>query len=83
MNREQVAEELYNNYIQTYSERSHEEITRMVSEQVTRIYVKKKLIKIGNQVTEFECLNVLYSMEFIRDVLYEMIKEEVSEQGNG
>lgn len=83
MNREQVAEELYNNYIQVYNEKSHEEITRMVSEQVTRIYVKKKLIKIGNQVAEFECLNVLYSMEFIRDVLYEMIKDEVAEQGNG
>ena len=83
MDREKVAEELYNNYIQVYSEKSHEEITRMVSEQVTRIYVKKKLIKIGNQVTELECLNVLYSMEFIRDVLYEMIKEEVAEQGNG
>ena len=55
----------------------------MVSEQITRMYVKKKLIKIGNQVSELESLNVLYSMELIRDVLYEMIKEEVAEQGNG
>tara|TARA_R110000772_G_scaffold88687_6_gene184099 strand:- start:1566 stop:1817 length:252 start_codon:yes stop_codon:yes gene_type:complete len=83
MNRQEKIEELYNEYIQVYSEKSHEEITRMVSEQITRMYVKKKLIKIGNQVSELESLNVLYSMELIRDVLYEMIKEEVAEQGNG